>query len=212
MKNIIIVIALLITVLPAFAQISKGTSTLGGNISFLREKNQYVYESQSFNSKSEFSSNILSLTPTYGYFIANNLCVGANVSTLFSHTTYPKTANVPKLEGNSRSLGVGPLVRYYIPLDDKLYAFATAGYTWFWTRSKNDGTVDGQFITTNTSKSRYTTLDAGLGLSYFINPSVAVEAGFGYTHARYKDNGGNLNNKTNTIAFNIGFRVFLRKG
>jgi opacity protein-like surface antigen len=211
MKNIIVVIALLITALPAFAQISKGTSTLGGNISFLREKNQYVNKVLYYYDKSESTSKTLSLTPTYGYFIANNLCVGANISTVFTRTTFPETVNAPELEGNSRSLGAGPLVRYYIPLDDKLYAFATAGYTWFWTRSENESAGNGRVITTNTSKSRYTTLDAGLGLSYFINPSAAVEAGFGYTHARNIDSGGNVNNKTNTIAFNIGFRIFLKK-
>ena len=209
MKNNIFIIFLLISTTSAFAQIPKGSATLGGNISLLRNKEQITYRQST--TWSEYQSNILSLTPSYGYFIANNFSIGANVSTLFSRSTSPATVSEPKLHSNNRSIGAGPQLLYYLPLDDKLYAYAAAGYTWFWTRYKYEYTPDGIDITTVTSNSRYTTLDAGLGLSYFVNPSTAVEAGFGYTHARYKDQGGNLNNKTNNIALNIGFRIFLRK-
>jgi outer membrane protein len=213
MKNIIIVVAFLIPTVSVFGQIAKGSSTVGGNISLLRETNQYIYESTYYPNgyKTENKSNVLSITPSYGYFIIDNLCVGANVSALFGHSTSAASGVYSEFESRSRSIGAGPLVRYYLPLDDKLYAYAQTGYTWNWSNVKFDTAFDPSAKTTTTLKSRYTLWDAGLGLAYFVNPSTAIEAGFNYTSARYKDGEGNVNNKTSAIAFNIGFRIFLRK-
>jgi outer membrane protein len=215
MKNTIIVALAFFSSLPAFAQISKGTSTWGGNISLLRQSNRYIYEGyypQYNNSK--YKTNTLSITPSYGYFVVNNLSVGANVSGLLSHSVSepPALSGSPELESSSRSIGVGPAVRYYLPLDDKLYAYAASSYAWFWSRNKFEYNFGNNDIGTSKSRSRYTTWDAGLGLSYFVNPSTALEAGFAYTNARYKDDNGDISTKTNNISFHAGFRVFLRKG
>jgi len=213
MKNIIVV-TFLISALPVFAQIPQGSSTIGGNISFLRQKDQLLNETTYSSNpyyKTEYKYNILSVTPNYGYFVINNLCIGANVSATFTHASSAAATDYPELENHSRSIGVGPFVRYYLPLDNKLYAFVTTGYTWYWSNLKYEFPDATDDIVTMTSKSRYTLWNGGIGLSYFINPSAALEAGAGYASVRHKNDDGKPTDKTNNIALNIGFRIFLRK-
>jgi len=209
-KNIIVTICVLVIAAPVFAQIPKGSSTVGGNISWVRQKVQHGFE-PGYPQKSEYKISVLSITPSYGYFIVNNLCVGANVNTSFGGSTTKPYTDLPELKTHTRSLGAGPMVRYYLPLDSKLYAYATASYTWVGSKFEYESFDEADRIVTTNAKSHYTLLDAGLGLSYFINPGTALEAGFAYTHAGYKDDNGNTTQKTNVIALNIGFRIFLRK-
>jgi hypothetical protein len=209
MKNIIVVICALLLATPLLAQIPQGSSTIGGNISLLRQKTQQGYEAPYTNYKTEYTIKIISITPSYGYFVLNNLCVGANVNTLFARSTNKPYASVRDLNSDTQSIGAGPFVRYYLPLDSKLYAFAAASYSWRWSQIKYES-VDNTGITTTTIKAPYTMWDAGLGLSYFISPSTAIEGGFTFTKARYKDDDGNVTQKTNNMALNIGFRIFLR--
>lgn len=212
MKNITLVICALIFATPLFGQIPKGSSTLGGNVSVLRQSTTHSSGGSGY-ADYDYHVKLASITPTYGYFVVNNLCVGANVNTLFTRAATKPNAGVGvrDLKSDSRSIGVGPMLRYYVPLDSKLYAFATTSYSWMWSQTKQEYIDDPARISTVKNKSTYTLWDAGLGLSYFVSPSTAVEAGFTYTKARYEDEGGNLMQKANQVALNIGFRIFLRK-
>ena len=214
MKNILITLLAVVLFTPVFAQIPKGTSTIGGNISLQRSTTQYTYDGSSSldGFKTEYKTNILALTPSYGYFIVNNLSLGVNVNTFLSRATSKPYADVRDLHSDSRTIGVGPMVRYYLPLDSKLYLFGTASYSWLWSHSKYEN-YDNTRITTSRSSVRYTMWDAGLGLSYFVSPTTAVEAGATYSQLRYKnDDTYTADQEVNKLAFNLGFRVFLRKG
>jgi len=200
MKNIIAILCLLIAGVPVFAQISKGTSTIGGSISLTHQKSDYTIDPRYSNGPAEYKETSLIISPGYGYFITNNFCIGANLAASFSKGTDIVTG--PDLHHKDRSFGIGPFLRYYIPLDSKLYVYAATSATRLWTRSTSEQSgTNGIF--TSSEKNKSLAWDMGIGVSYFINPNAAVETGLAYRH----DNGDD----TSTLALNIGFRIFLRK-
>jgi opacity protein-like surface antigen len=209
MKNIKnIAITILVTLaMPAMAQIPKGTSTIGGSISIYHDKTEYNTDPRFTNASSEYSETAISFAPGYGYFVANNFCVGLNLSAgveLVKSTL----SNGSEGESNLRNLGLGPFVRYYLPLNSKLYGYGAAGYNWLWHRGDSDSysPYDNSWSSSKI-KSNASNYNVGLGLSYFINPNTAVEGGLQFTHINESDS----ENATNTLALNIGFRIFLRK-
>ena len=212
MKNILFTICALIVATPLFGQIPRGTSTIGGSISGARHKGQRSYDASYSTKKMEMKTTTLSVTPSYGYFVVNNLCIGINVN-LSTNNWRGKPIDSPELKSDSWSIGAGPQVRYYLPLDSKLYAYGAASYSWHTAKADYAEltAVDG---IRGSIDSKSTQLDAGLGLSYFINPRTAVETGVAYTQIKNnsEDNLAEVTQKTKRLALNIGFRIFLRQG
>lgn len=208
MKNTILTISALVFVTCAMAQIPKGTSTIGGSLSLSHKNNDYTSSQPYIVSNSKYKETSISLAPGYGYFLTNNFCVGLNLNAALSSgkSTYE---NNPEQKSDTQTLGAGPFLRYYIPLDSKLYAYGAGAVNFLRTRIKGEyyNTATG-LISEGTQKIRSTTYDLGLGLAYFLNPNTAIEGGMLFMHNNQRSNG----EKTNTLALNIGFRIFLHKG
>ncbi|MEP7376098.1 MAG: hypothetical protein ABI675_22065 [Chitinophagaceae bacterium] len=136
MKKVILVAVILVAgIISANAQTEKKTVLLGGNLSF-----------QTSDGASYFTA-----SPNVGYFVANNLAVGARLN-LFTG------------EGNT-AWAVGPFVRGYFAGSDKGKFFAEA--------SGNVGGADG--VDTEVG------FGAGAGYAIFLNKSIALELGANYT-------------------------------
>lgn len=110
-----------------------GTWMIGGEIAFL---------SQSFDGE---STSVFSAAPMAGYFIINNLAIGASV-------------DLTTADGFSE-FGIGPFVRYYVWSN----LFAQAGLQY--TSSKVD-----PFDAVNSTR-----FGGGVGYSFFVNSAVAIE-------------------------------------
>lgn len=156
------------------------------------------------------------MSPSYGLFIINNLCVGANVGVSSSRGGSSQKFQGQELNNNSRSINAGPFVRYYLPVNSKLYVFGHAGYLWKWNKLEYETFFDGSDVISLKGKNRTNSWNAGAGLSYFLTPNVALEGMLGYTGYRYKDNSDGgivfiLAEKSGSLALDIGFRLFLRK-
>jgi outer membrane protein len=203
MKNTILVLTLVALSMPAFSQIAKGSSTIGGSFSLSHTKYEYP-------DNSEQTNNDFSLQPSYGYFFMDNFCAGLALGFSNSNRTSNPSNTTVNTKSTTKSVGLGPFVRYYIPISDKFYAFGQLSYLRNWDKYEYWATNQ----TNNKVTNKYVSYDLGLaaGISYFLNPHVALDLAVGYTHTKDRDRDPSVDNyKANRIGLDAGIRVFLRK-
>lgn len=158
--------------------ITAGNMIIGGNAGFSSYK-------ETPDGGTVYKSTSLNISPYFGYFIADNLAVGASLS-----------YNWRKSGGNKNtSFGFGPDVRYFFEMGLLLktellfdfYSYASG------------------------SKDRTIYIKPGVGYSIFLNPRVALEPcivyqfGFG----KYKSTMSDFKYKTGEFGLEIGFTIFL---
>jgi outer membrane protein W len=171
MKKIFTLAVVTIISASAFSQTQKGNWLVGGSAGF------------SSQSQSGASGNIteLSITPTAGYFINNNLAVGASLN--FGSQKSGSTVT---------TFGIGPMVRYY---------FAELGKN-----AKLYG--QGEFAYASVTSSGVTNSGTGWALqagpAFFLNKNVAIE-----TTLRYGSVKPQNSNSVNTFGVNVGFQIHL---
>ncbi|MHB9014305.1 MAG: hypothetical protein ACYC49_19005 [Ignavibacteriaceae bacterium] len=129
------------------------------------------------------------MTPSFSYFIMNNLSIGGSISYYYaeteislSNTTNPSSV-FPK--SISRNFGIGPSIRYYFS-GNIIVPFL--GISDFYSKNIN-------------SKQEGNIFTAVGGINYFLSNSVALEPFLSYSLSTYNK----PNENTNT--FSIGFRI-----
>jgi hypothetical protein len=180
MKTKVLTIALLCSLfllssLSSYGQTEEGTWMLGGSAStglYFQTDNNY------------FS---LGISPSMGYFLADNLAAGASIPLSFL------------TEEDYRSIGYGitPFVRYYFGPPSEFMFFVTGSFgIQGWSNKYDD--------TTNSSSS--ITGRAGVGGSYFLNESIGLEIILGYSYSKTKDL-----DPTSNIALRLGFQIYFSR-
>lgn len=158
----------------ADAQTKKGNWLVGGSAGFNSSK----------VSTSSNSTTTINISPDAGYFVANNLAVGANVG-FWSSSYNSSTTTV---------FNFGPMARYYFAemgKNAKLFGHAFVGFG-----SSKQGS--------NPSVSS-TTWGINAGPAFFLNKNVALEATVGYNSEKVK----NATYTTGTFGVNFGFQIHL---
>ena len=171
MKKVIFTIAIATFAFAANAQTGQGNWLIGGGAGFSSGKS-----SGASSSNSNFY-----LAPDAGYFVADDLAVGAQVS--FSSQT-----------GGYSSFSAAPFVRYYfLPLGDaaKLLAHGSFGFG-----SSKFG--DGEETVSSTS------WKIAAGPAFFLNQHVALETLLYYGSEKSKDAAA-----YNSFGVSIGFQIHL---
>jgi hypothetical protein len=155
----------------------------------------------------------LHLTPSIGYFLANNFVVGLGMDYLVSSS---RDNNRDIASGSQQTsdtkLLFGPYSRIYFPFagDQAFFFGATYGYG----RSETQITTDGQTQNVNTT---LTTLGAGPGYSIFSNRRVSLEVqgkyNYGASRNIFKVDGNNQTVRTTTTAwdFVLGMHIYLNR-
>jgi hypothetical protein len=163
------------------AQTESGNMMLGGNLSF------YSTSYQGSNAK----NNGMTFSPSFGYFLKDNLAVGASlaVSNNSSGTGSNKDVN--------SSFAFGPFARFYKFTSNENFAFfAQAGLNFG--SGKSDPAVGA------TTKTRSLSLYISPGFSYFFSKHWAGELSFaGLVFQSYDPNTSNGNDKSNTVQFGL---------
>ena len=189
MKKLFIAILMLITSATTHAQFNKGRKLIGGQVSF------------STSPDSDYKSTYFELTPQFGYFIANNLAVGAGVN-------YYRQNNSDSYL--STSLQIEPFVRYYF----KPGIFVQGSY------GLGPGKVRTNFPTNtgqSTSERLYNVSSwvGSVGYALFLNDHVAIEPLLGYKWrtVNYKatDSNPSEKNTNSSLYFQVGLQVYLGK-
>ena len=208
MKKTVHIIALLLMIsLAATAQTEKGRWTAGvsvGSVSY-----------QDYNSVKQFAVN---LTPSAGYFIKNNLLIGTGVP--LSLSTYKTGVTNPYLTKTvTVGVGLSPFVRYYFG-KSAFKPFAGLSYSYTYTHYTYEPLPI--FGSTESASGYSTYWIPTIGLAYFINRSIAVNASLNYTISESKavyfsptqsgpsrivDN----TQKSKIFSLGVGFQLFFGK-
>lgn len=171
-KVLFVTIFFLVALFNLNGQIQKKTLIVGGeiNIPLTPQDDEYQFK----------------IAPTFGYFIAKNLVVGAEFETQINSWLGARRYNI----------GAGPLIRYYVG-KSKFQAFAHTSYV---------GLIS--FFNTSSSKYYYSHLKAGIGAHYLLIPTVGIEAllAYDYIHTNEELAQGIPDPH---LALHFGFQIFL---
>ena len=181
MKSIVLLLAFFVFASFTLAQssIPQGTLNLGGSLSF-----------STTNSDGQNDNlNLLLLSPQVGYFFIDNVSLSLLV----------QYASNSRGDYSESQWGLGPSLRYYIPLD-KVYPFLELSYLY----TKN---IDWQDYA-----SKVNIYIISGGLDYFLNENVAIESTLSYTFENYKlsELYENRDESQNTFRIGIGLNIFIR--
>jgi len=194
MKRIVTVFALAMICSGAFAQFNQGRYLVGGALSLTAttEKSQSGGTTTTVGKNTDFT-----FTPTFGYFVIDNLAVGAAIDA--SVQSFKADGSSSK---NSASVTtIDPFVRYY--LDPGIFFQGRIG---FGGASYKNTTGS----TTTTSKGSVFSWDIGAGYAYFLTDNVAVEPLIKYGVQSVKaKNAGDSKTTNGGIQFQIGFTIYL---
>jgi len=174
MKKLLFVACLLQIVQFANAQegpIAKGTVMANGGLAFFAG-----------DGTTQFS-----LTPTIGFFVADNFAIGGAVG-----------VSVNKIgEVKNNSFGLGPFARYYIG-KTATKPFVVGEVNFLSNKAKS---ASGDEV-----KSNGTSFLFGLGFAAFVNETVAIEGLSGYNYTDYNTAEG-----TGGFALRFGFGLYFNR-
>ncbi len=194
MKKILVIITLVSVSFFAKAQTSAGNMMLGGGVSI--SSNNYGTSNDNDNSGFE-------LSPSFGYFVKDNLVIGASVS-LSSYRSGIGTG-----QSKTFGFGLGPFARFYKFTSNEQFAFfGTAGLSFGSTRNETGNTVN--------YRATGITFYAAPGFAYFFNEHWAGEFSFSLLSISSSNYDNNASDRTsvnfgiNSFSPSIGFRYHFR--
>ncbi len=182
----------------SFAQITnKGNILLGGstnlNFGFDTEKSKLANGSISTDGK----TTSFSIEPTAGYFIMDNLAVGAGI--ILGTSTFKQDGSTSK--SKTSSVQLSPFARYYF---DKFYAQGG-----FQLGSQKSELSTGS--TTQTSKDGISGWLLAAGYMVLLNESIALEPQIGYRSIGYKNKDSDNKDITSGLFLRLGVFIYLPK-
>ncbi|RYY68120.1 MAG: hypothetical protein EOO13_13155 [Chitinophagaceae bacterium] len=174
MKKLFLIGVCNLVLLPAvFAQTQKGNWLVGGNAGFTSQK------------QDDFKTTTITFNPNAGYFVMDDLAIGANV----------QLSSIKDDDDDAvTTVALGPFVRYYfVDIGPKAKLFA-------------NGSFGFGSIKYNESQS-FTQWDISAGPAFFLNPHTALEVVVGYGSQKFKDF-----EAANSFGLRIGFQIHLGSG
>lgn len=230
MKKIsLLTIAILFaTAMSSFAQTSKGTLFLGGGLGFTSSngKSTLKFGGTTVESDGVKSTNF-SIVPGVGYFVADKLAIGLDLSVNSSSIQIPDNNDPDDYEKTSgTSFGFKPYARKYWMVGDNFGFTGTLGVGVAFGSSKVEEKNGNTTVTNDGPKT--TDLEIGVtpGIVFFPTNKVGLEASFGfvgYSSSTSKTDlgGGDELKVTNstfglsansiTPTFSLAFRYYLTK-
>ena len=204
-KTIFLIAAFVFAAAIAHAQTEKGSQTLGINLGFSYSKTSGTSINTSDNSITDVASKYtnFNIGPSYSYFIADKLDIGADLSYNQNHYNYPSVANSLQRQSINTYGGMVYLRKYFM-FKDKigLRGGPYLGYS----RTTNKLFYDGP----NTIYDQSNKLDnynAGMRLDLVYYPTKhlgfsAILANLAYSHVK-ADEGNQGSSSSDNV--NLGF-------
>ncbi|GAB3247150.1 hypothetical protein GCM10027347_02550 [Larkinella harenae] len=172
MKTAKLTLFLMLAILSgAVAQTEKGRWLVGaqvGNVSYQKIKDNRGHIVN------------VNVNPTGGYFLMDNFLVGVTVP--FSSNTISFDSPASFSGPNTRSIGIGPFVRYYVG-KSAVKPYLGVDYTY----NRKVGIYNNINSTDYRLKGSSNSLAPTLGVAYFINRHILLSAGLNYTFTHSRD-------------------------
>ncbi|NBW37398.1 MAG: porin family protein [Cytophagia bacterium] len=193
MRNFVIIAILVLFTTTVKAQTAKGNMVIGGSFRFSSTTQQTTND--------DLKSSSFGISPSFGYFVSDNLAVGVNVG--FNSVNYTN-------DDKQSEFDFGPFVRYYKFIADDKFAFtADAGF------GLGSGKYDSQL--SGERKTSSFNVYVSPGFAYFFSPKWSLD--FQLQGISYSTNDPNKdadNDKGSYFTFGVssfspslGFRYFI---
>jgi long-subunit fatty acid transport protein len=207
-KKLILIVLSVITIHAAKAQTEKGSQNLGASfgvsVTNSNTRNFNYYDNTtSANSKGKLTT--YSIAPSYSYFIADKLDIGAAIGYSYSNQKYDPALS-SQIQQKNISYSANIFLRKYFLFDNKI-GIRTGPYLDY---QKNKQRYD---YTSNVSNYNSDSYGGGLSMDFVYYPAkniglAANLANLGYQHDKYtEDTLGNANsfrfNFVNAIIFSV---------
>lgn len=179
----------------SMAQLSKGSLTLGGTLSFSNSssKTEIISPNNGLFTQEGPKNTAINLTPKVGYMLSNNWMIGAGVGFQSSTSRGNSSENSDIILTNKGQLfKVGPFVRYYSMPLAHAGIFVEAQTELGFGNITLEQSLNNQALAL---KNNLLQIDAGVtpGAIWFVTPSFAVEGSFGrlgFVHQQTKTKPG----------------------
>jgi outer membrane protein len=176
-----------------YAQYNQGRMLVGGSLGFSAETEKTKFNG---NTQTDGKWTSFSLAPQFGYFIIDNLAVGASLDLGLSKWKDEADSDD---DYSVTSIEFIPTVRYYLPQNiffQGQVGFGTSKYKY------GSGTVD---------EEKYSTISFALaaGYAFFLNDNVAIEPMIGYGSSSEKDKDTDVKYIDNGLFLRVGIQVYL---
>jgi opacity protein-like surface antigen len=201
MRIIFTICALFCCVGLVSAQTEKGNFFLGGKSSMNISSTENEYKSDYGTTSEKLKK--LEFSPQIGYFLAEGFVIGSEL--LISTSKSETDDDVYKHSG----VAIVPFARYYFGKTNlKPYLQAGLGFGSYKSKYDYDHFSEDYNGEYKSTQSLYK-LEGGLGI--FLNKSVALDLGLGYSSVTMKQKDRDDNNKTTVkgFALNVGFVICL---
>lgn len=203
-KQLLTLVAVCAITIGANAQTEKGDNLIGGSLSISSSKT----ESPNYEKR-----NFYGINPSYAHFFSKNLAIGLIAGASYSknlNNNYDSYYNITTIRtSKQKSFSVGPVVRYYIDIIDKLKAFGqfsgTIGFV------KTNEIYSGPYNYNLTPNAKFTQYNASLrpGFAFFPTKKLGIELGFSLLSYNKIDYDGQSPSNTwyEAEAFDFGFNT-----
>jgi opacity protein-like surface antigen len=196
-KHIIALFIILCTgFLPVFSQIEAGTK-LAGLQGFLS-----METSGKGNAKS--TSSQISLLPSYGVFITNQIAIGGEV--IFERESTKGSYSLT-------NYGLGAFARYYYPISQRFSAYGVLKPTYVINSDKSiEYDWDGKKIGDDTEKTNNFQINAGVGAAFFLKENVSLDFNYliGKNFGKTKYESTTYKDSWNVGQFLFGLQFYLK--
>jgi hypothetical protein len=169
--------------LVVYGQTKSGNMMIGGGIS-----NSSFSEGDGNN---DFRTGSFSFSPSFGYFLSNNLAVGAQFSLSSGYS------EVNDIRNNNSSVTFGPFIRYYIFTSNEQFAFFGDASILIGGGKQENGQND-------PNKTGVFRFAVSPGFTYFFTPHWALDLSLaGISFQAFDPNKDNDDDEERSFTFNI---------
>jgi opacity protein-like surface antigen len=177
--------------------IMKGHMLLGGSLAVDFERMK-EYDQTLSPQIIYYTDGVTFTTDLYcGYFILNQLALGVKTDITTSSIKEYSSVNKEKSKHSYHNAGFGPFVRYYTKQGIFVETFASLA---LWKTSDPNAS----------SSWKNFSYGLGIGYSWFVNPSIAIEPQVKFVHQNQPQYLATPNEvKTDGITVSIGFQIYL---
>jgi hypothetical protein len=218
MKKCFLVLLTVCAMQTSYSQTEKGKNFIGGQINLSGSTSSFLDTLNKFDNNS-FG---FSVSPNYGYFIADNVAIGVNVNFGISNAVQNSkySNNIPSeftYKSNTLSYGGGAFARYYLNISDKFKFYFNGGLNYFYSTQKiKNSNNDPNYVysTSNPANKEVQTNSLAFaispGLVYFITPKVGLHTSFGnlnYNYSRSKNISLLYDNHNNSSSYGFNFNL-----
>lgn len=190
-KYIFVAVLAFFAISSAQAQVGQGRIMVGGNVG--------MNQSTGGNN----TSTTLSFNPSIGYFITDNIALGAGL--IMTSTSNTTTVINTTTRNTTNTIGLAPFARYYGEIVEKFYWFGNAGIAI--SSSTFRQTVNN--TTTVNPGNNIFQFNFGGGLAFFPSEKFQIEMAYNVLTFQSVGNGSsNVGFGLNTFSPSLGFRFF----